>query len=186
MGKYKYVALLRAINVGGNAVIKMEDLKRRFEAVGLADVSTYIQTGNILFTSEESDPRVLEVLLEKGIRDKFKYDVKVFVLTLAQLKRAAANNPFEAQRLEAQQRCHLMFLSEKPGADRVTALMAQQGKEYRFKVHHKVFYFAYDKANEGAKRRNLNFEKLMSVIGTARSFKVVDKLIDLLGAETKG
>ena len=58
--------------------------------------------------------------------------------------------------------------------------MVQQGKEYRFKVQDKVFYLAYDKVDVGPKRRNLNFEKLLGVTGTARSFKVVDKLIELL------
>ena len=110
--KNKYVALLRAINVGGNAVIKMADLTKRVESLGLTDVSTYIQTGNVIFTSGESDSKVLEALLEKGIRDKFKYDVKVFVLTLSQLKKAAANNPFDPQSLAEKQICHVMFLSE--------------------------------------------------------------------------
>jgi uncharacterized protein (DUF1697 family) len=179
--KNRYVALFRAINVGGNAIIKMADLKKRVESLGLSDVSTYIQTGNVLFSSGEAGIAALESLLEKGIRDKFKYDVKVFVLSLAQLKKAADNNPFDAQRLAEDQLCHLMFLAEKPSADRVKALMALQGKEYRFKVQDKVFYFAYNKADAGPKRRNLNFEKLLGVTGTARSFKVVDKLIELLG-----
>ncbi len=52
-----YIALLRAINVGGNAVIKMADLKKRVESLGLSDVSTYIQTGNVLFTSKETDAK---------------------------------------------------------------------------------------------------------------------------------
>lgn len=177
--QYTYVALLRAINVGGNAVIKMVDLKKRVESLGLSDVSTYIQTGNILFTSKESDPFKLEAILEKGIRDKFKYKVKVFVLTPAQLKKAAAKNPFDPTRLEEKQRCHLMFLSEKPDKDHRKALIDQQGMEYRFKVLDKIFYFGYDRADEGPKRRNLNFEKLLGRTGTARSWKVVDKLIEL-------
>lgn len=175
----KYLALFRAINVGGNAVIKMADLKKRLESLGLASVSTYIQTGNALFTSTESNPKTLEALIEKGIRDKFKYDVKVFVLTLAELKKAAAGNPFDAQRREEEQLCHLMFLTAKPSAPQIKTLMDQQGQEYRFKVKDKVFYFAYDRADAGPKRRNLNFEKILGVTGTARSWKVVDKLIEL-------
>src|SRR5258708_8281745 len=159
----------------------MEDLRKLVESLGLAEVSTYIQTGNVLFTSKEKDSERLEDLLEKGIQLRFKtrYPVKVFALTPAQLKKAGAHNPFDPERLDQEQRCHLMFLSRKPDALNIKALLAMQGKEYRFAIQDKVFYFAYDRKFEGPKRRNINFEKVLGVVGTARSWTVVKKLIEL-------
>lgn len=70
----RYVALLRGINVGGHGIIKMADLKKLFESFGLTDVVTYIQSGNVLFRTEESDPARLALQLEKhGVFDRERY-----------------------------------------------------------------------------------------------------------------
>ena len=61
---HKYVAFLRAINVGGHAIIKMEDLKQMFESFGLAKVQTYIESGNVIFESNEDDTALLESQIE--------------------------------------------------------------------------------------------------------------------------
>lgn len=175
----KYVALLRGVNVGGSAVIKMADLKKMFESFGLDEVSTYIQSGNVLFKSKEANPEKLAAKLEKGIKTSWGNDIKVFVFTSGQLQKAIDHNPFEPKEHEKEQRCHLMFLSQKPDAARQKALMEQKGKEYRFAFWDKVFYYAYSKKWDG-KRRTINFEKILGAYGTARTWKVVDALMELV------
>lgn len=76
----KYVALLRGINVGGNSLIKMADLKVGFEGIGLTEVKTYINSGNVLFASDEKDSRKLSEKIEGMILKKFKLPVKTLVL----------------------------------------------------------------------------------------------------------
>jgi uncharacterized protein (DUF1697 family) len=173
----QYVALLRGINVGGHAVIKMADLRQLFESLGLSHVVTYIQSGNVLFKTEESGASLTR-LLEKQLASSTGKEIKVFVLTPAELKRAADNNPFEPGRHDEEQQCHLMFLSAEPDAARREALMALEGEEYRFHIDDKVLYYAYSRKQDG-RRRSIDFERVLGVAGTARTWKVVDRLIEL-------
>lgn len=174
----QYVALLRGINVGGRAVVKMGALKEAFESFGLTEVRTYIQSGNVLFETKEADRDKLARGLEAHVKRVLRHQVTVFIVSPEELEDAAAHNPFEPQRLDKVQRCHLMFLSGRPQHANQEALIALQGREYRFHVRGKVMYFTYSRSLEG-RRRTINFEKVLGVAGTARSWKVVDDLIRL-------
>ena len=175
---HRYVALLRAINVAGNTM-KMADLRVAFESFGVTDVSTHIQTGNVLFRSQEGDAGHLKRGLEEHLEAALAYQGMVFVLTREELAAAAANNPFEPERLQQDQRCHLTFLSAEPDPVRCRALMALQGEAARFAVRGKVLYYAYPRTFQGW-RRTVDFEKALGVVGTARTWTVVAKLIELL------
>lgn len=176
----RYVALLRGINVGGHGVVTMAELRERFESFGLADVSTYIQSGNVLFSHRDADVTRLARRLERELAEALDRPVRVLVLTRAELRDAAGHNPFDPVARDAVQQCHLMFLSAEPDEAHRQALMAMQGEEYRFHVRDRVFYYAYDRSRAGRGRRNIDFERVLGVTGTSRTWKVVDRLIDLL------
>ncbi len=76
-----YIALLRGVNVGGNAMIKMAELKTCLDIAGLHDVQTYIQSGNIIFSSEQTDTIKLAASIEKAIKQQFKLTVSVVVIS---------------------------------------------------------------------------------------------------------
>lgn len=177
---HRYAALLRGINVGGHGVITMAELREVFESLGTEEVSTYIQSGNVLFTDTEGDRGRLTRRLEEGVGAALGRPVTVFVLTRHELEDAAAHNPFEPAAHAATRQCHLVFLSAEPAAERRAALMGMQGDEYLFHVRGKVLYLAYDRAVAG-RRRNVDFERVLGVTGTARTWKVVDRLVQLLG-----
>lgn len=82
----QYLALLRGINVGGKNIIKMADLKSAFEAMGLLNVITYIQSGNVLFQSDEKDKNKLTDKIEKGLSKTFKYESKLVIISHKELK----------------------------------------------------------------------------------------------------
>jgi len=174
----RYIALFRAINVGGHAVIKMSDLKIMFEQMGFLDATTYIQTGNVVFSSNISVGKKLEAKIEKKFKSVTGHESKIFILTNNKLKKAASHNPFEPMKRDKVQKCHLMFLSDKPDSAHIKELMQLEGREYRFHVHDDVLYYAYD-IKYADKRRFIDFEKVLGVKGTSRSWKVVDKLIEL-------
>lgn len=176
--KRRHAALLRAVNVGGHAVMPMPELVRRFASLGLSDVSTYIQSGNVVFTTTETDTERLPQEIEVGLAKQFDQRGAVFVLSNPQLCKAAANNPLEPDRLADEQQCHLMYLSQEPDAQHGQAFKAIQGDDYRFAIHGKVLYYAYSRELAGH-RLQVPFERLLGVIGTARTWKVVDKLIEL-------
>ena len=77
----RYIAFLRAINVGGTTLIKMAELKKMFESFGLENVETYIQTGNVIFDSQENKPAVLEEQIERQLAKAAGKQIQLFVRT---------------------------------------------------------------------------------------------------------
>ncbi|MGA2142120.1 MAG: DUF1697 domain-containing protein [Brevinematales bacterium] len=178
MNEYRYIALLRGINVGGNSIIKMSYLQMLFESLGFKDVSTYIQSGNVIFLAEEPDARAVRNLIEEKLEKVLGYKISVFILTPGSLKKAAAGNPFDPETLDKIQYCQIMFLSDVPDPARVEALLLKQGSDYSFVIDGSLLYYAYPLETAGA-RRNINLEKILGVTGTSRSWKVVNRLIEL-------
>ena len=88
-----FVALLRGVNVGGNNIISMRELKERFEGIGFKQVSTYINSGNVIFATKETDPRKLEVKIEKMLSKDFQLDSKVVVRSLDEMERLVKSFP---------------------------------------------------------------------------------------------
>jgi uncharacterized protein (DUF1697 family) len=81
----RYIALLRGINVGGKNIIKMADLKVCFEEIGFTNVVTYIQSGNVLFDSDENDSVKLTLQIEKTLSERFNYNSKIVLLSQQEL-----------------------------------------------------------------------------------------------------
>ncbi|HEV2905140.1 MAG TPA: DUF1697 domain-containing protein, partial [Pyrinomonadaceae bacterium] len=88
-----FVALLRGVNVGGNNIISMKSLKTSFEEMGFSDVSTYINSGNILFKAKESDQRKLETKIEAMLSSEHKLGCKVVVRSFAEMATLVENLP---------------------------------------------------------------------------------------------
>lgn len=89
----RYLALLRGINVGGNTLIKMAELKVCFEELGFSDVRTYINSGNVIFSSDETDKLKLARKLELAIKKTFSHDLRVVVFTHPEWKAVIKNAP---------------------------------------------------------------------------------------------
>src|SRR5512147_2116984 len=116
------------------------------------------------FAAKETGTEQLKERLGKKLKFSLGNKVTVFVLTPAQLKKAALHNPFDPERLDKEQQCHVMFLSRTPEAARRKALIAMQGKEYRFFVRGRVLFVAYPSVF-GGRRRTVDFEKVLGVAG---------------------
>lgn len=89
----KYLALLRGINVGGNNLIKMVDLKIRFEKMKFENVTTYIQSGNVVFTTKTTPTKTLETQIEQALLKQFSYSGCVVVITQKELREFVENAP---------------------------------------------------------------------------------------------
>ena len=92
-----HVALLRGINVGGKNRVAMPELRELMTGLGHADVATYIQSGNAVFTSDQADPVKLADELRQAIADQLSVDCGVVVITEAELQQVIADNPFPAE-----------------------------------------------------------------------------------------
>lgn len=93
MASHRHVALLRGINVGGNNIIPMADLRACFTDLGFTDVATYIQSGNVVFTSRSTDRKKLTATIEKGLSAAFSYSAKVAVISAAQMAEVIEQAP---------------------------------------------------------------------------------------------
>ena len=114
----KYVALLRGINVGGNMIIKMSDLKAAVENLGFTNVRTYIQSGNIIFESNEKDSCVVAAKLENGLMKSLNYNSRIIVRTYQQLKTTLTNVPADWKKRQ-DMRCYIAFTKEPTTAEDV-------------------------------------------------------------------
>lgn len=112
MKTIQYLALLRGINVGGKNIIKMADLKSAFEEVGLLNVVTYIQSGNVLFQSDEKDKKVLTDKIEKGLSKTFKYEAKLVIISHKELKEIVNEAPRGFGKDAETYRYDVIFLKE--------------------------------------------------------------------------
>jgi uncharacterized protein (DUF1697 family) len=110
----KFAAFLRGINVGGNKLIKMEDLKKCFASAGFKNVKTILASGNVLFESSSSD----EDALAKKIADKLKaelgHDVGIQIRSIDEIQKLADRDPFKKIKVTPETRLYITFLPEKP------------------------------------------------------------------------
>lgn len=116
-----YVALLRGINVGGHNKIKMADLKQMLEQMGLARVKTYIQSGNVLFDSEDS-AETLEHKLEDAIHKTFGFSISVMLRTSTEWQQIVAACPFPFDTLAEGESIHLLLLKDAPTPEAIANL----------------------------------------------------------------
>jgi uncharacterized protein (DUF1697 family) len=108
----QYLVLLRGINVGGNNIIKMVDLKASFEAMGFANVRTYIQSGNVLLESAEKDKNSLTVRIEKDLSKRFNFQARVVVISQKELAAVVKSAPVGFGEDDKKFRYDVIFLKE--------------------------------------------------------------------------
>ena len=109
------IAMLRAVNLGSHHKLNMEALKTLCGGLGLRDVQTYIQSGNLVFREDGGDPGVVARKIEDGIERKFGFKPEVIVRTTSELRKVIAGNPF-AKRPEVQpNRLLVLFMASTPG-----------------------------------------------------------------------
>jgi uncharacterized protein (DUF1697 family) len=176
----QYIAILRGINVGGNRKVKMADLKELFTGLGFTEISTYIQSGNVLFSSAKAEDTVaLGDKLEQAIVDTFGFDVPVIVRTVEELQQAVATNPFYALPDSDIERLHLTFLKTAPEADKLDAINQINHTPDQFNIiGNHAFVYCSGRYSE-SKLTNSFFEKKLKVPATTRNWKTVLKLVDL-------
>jgi uncharacterized protein (DUF1697 family) len=166
----RQVALLRGINVGPTTAVAMADLKVSFEALGLADVETYVRSGNVVFSGKAT-----EAALEKRIAADFGRSYDVMLRTAADLRRIAKACPFPT---EDGKRVHVMFLDTKPQA---VELDPGRSPGDEFAVQGSEVFIYTPNGFGRSKLAPSWFEKGLGVRGTARNWNTVLKLVELTG-----
>jgi uncharacterized protein (DUF1697 family) len=170
-----WIALLRGVG-GGIRPLPMRELVKQLEGIGLKDVRTYIQSGNVVFSSTRAAAR-LAGEIEGCIQKKFGFHSRTFMLSAQELRRAAADNPFP-QADATPKLLHLFFLSQPPKLPQLDAMNELKTKSEQFVLKGKVLYF-YTPDGFGISKLATRVDRLLGVETTARNWRTVGKLLEL-------
>ena len=170
----KYIAFLRAINVGGHTV-KMDRLRSLFEALGFTAVDTFIASGNVIFESPVEDARTLEQQIEAQLRQALGYEVATFIRTPAELAAVPAFQPFPSADLEGNT-LYIGFVQATPNDDARLKLIALQTPLDEFCVHGREFYWLCRTSISQSAVSGAKIERALGTSTTLRNGTTVRKL----------
>jgi uncharacterized protein (DUF1697 family) len=182
IGTPRSVALLRAINVGGRRV-KMDHLRSLFEGMGLANVRTFIASGNVVFDAPDTGGATLERRIEQHLRDALGYHVDTFLRSAAEMEALAAHRPFAGDDADAAgHTLYVAFLAGAPDETAARRLLDFRGDADDFHVHGREIYWLARKKVRESEFSGAVLEKTLGMPATLRNVSTVRKLADLCGA----
>lgn len=167
----KYISFLRGINVGGHNIIKMPDLKALYEKIGFKNVSTYIQSGNVIF--ESTSNKGLCESISKNIQETFDCTVPVVIRTQSELQDIISRNPFAQMEPK---NVHVLMLSGTLTAEQQSMLNTFSFEPDVFILSGKEIFIYYPNGAARTKLTAAFFEKKTGLIGTARNMNTIEKI----------
>jgi uncharacterized protein (DUF1697 family) len=176
----RYIAILRGINVGTGRKVPMVDLKTLCGSLGLSNVQTYIQSGNLIFELARPEPiSALDDRLQKAFSETFGFEIPVLIRTAEEWAESVAQNPFLKEENTDIDRLHLTCLKELPSPELLEKIKAFQYLPDRYEiVGRDVFIFCA--AGYGtSKLVNSFFESKLKTQATTRNWKTVIQLNEL-------
>jgi uncharacterized protein (DUF1697 family) len=170
-----YIALLRGINVGGHTV-KMDELRRHFTELGLADVRSYIQSGNVFFASDQADRGALTETIEHRLGTALGYDVPVFLRTIPELERVVAADPFRHLTVTPDVRLCVMFTANAiPGDLALPLYSPKRGMEIIHTTAREAFVVWH--LTDGRPPAAYGFDDVLGKKTTTRFFHTTAKIL---------
>lgn len=173
----RYVALLRAINVGGH-VVRMDALRGHFERLGFTDVSTFIASGNVLFTSRTGTPAAMERRIARALQDALGYPVETFLRTPREMTAAAGHAPFDD--LGDGDALSVGFLARALTPAERRAVQGFAGATDDFGINARELYWRSRVRISESRFSLARFEKALGVPATFRNVTTVRKIAALL------
>lgn len=178
-----YLALLRGINVSGQKIIKMGDLRKRMADAGYNNVKTFIQSGNVIFESNEKSKDKLASAFETFLMKEYGYDVTVFIIDKKDIEAAIYNNPFTDGRTEEEagfKKLYVTFLSGEPADENMEKLRQAPIGQDEIGVIGNVLYFKLFSKASDSKLSNSLIENKLKLRATTRNWNTTLKLLSLM------
>lgn len=170
-----YIAILRGINVSGSKKLPMAELRTLLAKLDFQKVQTYIQSGNVVFTSDEKNQEKLGEQISEAIKKQYDYDVPVLVKTIDEWKTAMANNPFTDKDISKQAITFLATASTETDFD-------IDSKDDEFKIINSEVYLYCPNGFGRSKLTNNLFERKLKTQATTRNWKTIHKLLEMAEA----
>ncbi len=174
------ISILRGINVSGQKKIIMSELTALYESLALKNVTTYIQSGNVVFKTDLklSDEQFAQKI-EQAIFEKYNFHVPVIIRTAEEIKHIITTNPFLKEKEINTDKLHVSFLSAMPGPATLEKIKTYDYPPDRFYISGKEVYLYCPESYGETKLSNKFFENKLQVTATTRNWKTVNKLLEM-------
>jgi len=172
-----YVSMLRGVNVGGHSRLKMAALKDAYSALGLRDVSTLLQSGNVVFTSRATDRQALAKRIAQELERRFDLRIEVLIRTLDEIRMLVARGP--ATPRADPSKLLVMFLARVPDARAQSALLKEHKGPEMIEIRGPEVYLYYPDGVGRSKLTNAFLESKLDAAGTARNWSTLTKIVEV-------
>jgi uncharacterized protein (DUF1697 family) len=174
----RFVALLRSVNVAGHGRLAMQELRASFEALGATDVTTYIQTGNVLFSTASKSEKGIATAVEQRLAEDFGDAPAVLVRSVADFRRIGSSSPYAKAGADPA-RHHVTFLATAPTKAALAALTLPPSGRDELVIDGKEIYVHTPDGYANTKYTGTFLERRLDVVSTTRNWNTVTKLSEL-------
>ncbi len=173
------ISLLRGINVGGHKMLKMDAVRDLYRTLHLGEPRTYLQSGNVLFSTENLDLAELATRIEAAIEARFGFRPAVILRTTAEMRKVIEHNPFSGRTGLSPNKLLVDFLARDPGAQARKAVRQMQTDPEEIQVSARELYIHFPNGMGKSKLSIPRVDKLIGVPGTLRNWNTVLKLLEM-------
>jgi uncharacterized protein (DUF1697 family) len=173
------ISMLRGVNVGGHNKIKMEALRALYESIKLREAQTYVQSGNVIFRTDERDIARLAKRIEDGIERKFGFRPDVILRTAAEMREVIARNPFAKRRGILPGKLLVSFLVSDPGEEAREELLQIKCDPEELRIEGREMYIYFPNGVGRSKLSLVRLEKTLKTPGTGRNWNSVTKMLEI-------
>jgi uncharacterized protein (DUF1697 family) len=173
------ISMLRGVNVGGHNKIKMDALRALYKSLGLRDPHTYVQSGNVIFRTEERDLVLLTKRIQNGIERRFGFRPDVIVRTSSELRDVIARNPFAMRRGIDPSKLLVTFLASNPGPEARDKVLRIKPDPEELRIDGRELYIYFPNGMARPKLSWAVIEKTLKTSGTGRNWNSVTKLLEI-------
>src|ERR1700730_13456913 len=171
------ISMLRGVNVGGHNKIKMEALRALYESMKLREAQTYVQSGNVIFRTDERDIARLAERIEDEIERKFGFRPNVILRTAAEMREVIARNPFAKRRGIEPSKLLVSFLASDPGAEAREKILQIKCDPEELRIEGREVYIYFPNGIGRSKLPWARLDKMLKTPGTGRNWNSVTKML---------
>ena len=174
---FRFIAFLRAINVGGGRTVKMQSLRQIFESLGFFNVATFIASGNVVFETTTKRTETLERKIEKALKEALGYEVRTFVRGEDELAKIANYRPFLGSKFDETWQSNIIFLADNLNNKLKRGMYALRTKTDEFEVHGREVYWRRRRKQNGALFSTVPLEKILGPAFTVRGANTIKRIV---------
>jgi uncharacterized protein (DUF1697 family) len=174
---FRFIAFLRAINVGGGRTVKMQPLRQVFESLGFSRVTTFIASGNVVFETTTKNIKALERKIERALKAALGYKVRAFVRGEDELAKIANYRPFPQSKFDETWQSNIIFLADNLNEKLKQNVEALRTNTDTFEVHGQEIYWQRRRKQNKSLFSTVPLEKMLGRAFTVRGANTIKKIV---------